>query len=276
MKRQGELLGAAQGTVRGYSLTESADEWFRDGTGRIMDGPPAMSDEHWVIAAFTVPEAVRSMRYRIRSRLQALGFGQLSGGLMIAPAWILDEAMRALDRAGLGGHVDMWQSRHIGFSSMKTIVANAWNLDQIDTAYRDYLDLADDLERRQAPPTTKKRLSDTSRTSTHGANCPSSTQGSHCNTSPKDGCPQRRDRPSHSYRPTSAREPGATSCASRRQREEPNKVLSTSVTLAWAIGWWASRGQPITNGSRVAPVSSTQTVLVWRKPSRASRPLSRP
>ena len=151
MKRQGELLGAAQGTVRGYSLTESADEWFRDGTGRIMDGPPAMSDEHWVIAAFTVPEAVRSMRYRIRSRLQALGFGQLSGGLMIAPAWILDEAMRALDRAGLGGHVDMWQSRHIGFSSMKTIVANAWNLDQIDTAYRDYLDLAADLERRQAP-----------------------------------------------------------------------------------------------------------------------------
>lgn len=35
-------------------------------------------------------------------------------------------------------------------------------------------------------------------------------------------------------------------------------------------------GQPITKGSRVAPVSSIQTVLVWRKPSRASRPLSRP
>lgn len=151
MKRQGELLGVAHGTVRGYSLTESADEWFKDGTARIMDGPPAMPDEQWIIAAFTVPEAVRSMRYRIRSRLHALGFGQLSGGLMIAPAWILDEAMRALDRAGLGGHVDMWQSRHIGFSSMEAIVASAWNLCRIDTAYRDYLDLAGELERHQAP-----------------------------------------------------------------------------------------------------------------------------
>ena len=151
MKRQGEIVQTKRGSVRGYALTESSEEWFVDGTARIMSGPRSESEDLWVLAAFTVPENARKVRYRIRARLQDLGFGQLSGGLMIAPASISDETVRALQRSDLTEYVDLWSSRHVGFLPIEELVASAWDLESIATAYRAYLTLAADLE-AAAPP----------------------------------------------------------------------------------------------------------------------------
>lgn len=151
MKRQGELVAVSRGPVRGYTLTGPAEEWFEDGTTRIMSGPPSGPDDLWVLASFTVPEDARNVRYRIRTRLQDLGFGQLSGGLMIAPASILDETVRALDRADLIKYIDLWQSRHVGSVPMTDIVASAWDLPMLDDAYRSYLELAGELEGSPPP-----------------------------------------------------------------------------------------------------------------------------
>lgn len=146
MKRQGEIVQTKRGSARGYALTESSEEWFVDGTARIMSGPPNESEDRWVLAAFTVPENARNVRYRIRTRLQDLGFGQLSGGLMIAPAAISEETVRALQRADLTEYVDLWQSRHIGFLPLEELVASAWDLESIAEAYRSYLTLAGGVE----------------------------------------------------------------------------------------------------------------------------------
>ena len=150
MKRQGEIVQTKRGSVRGYALTESSEEWFVDGTARIMSGPRSESEDRWVLAAFTVPENARNVRYRIRTRLQDLGFGQLSGGLMIAPASISEETVRALQRSELTEYVDLWNSRHVGFLPLEELVASAWDLETIDTAYRAYLTLASELE--ASPP----------------------------------------------------------------------------------------------------------------------------
>ena len=147
MKNQGEIRAVARGVTRGYELTESAERWFEDGTARILGDKPKEEDERfWVIAAFTVPEAERSIRYQIRTRLQGLGFGQLSGGLMIAPAAILHEAQRALSRAQFSAHVEMWKSEHVGFTPLHELVASAWDLEAISDAYNDYLSLAAALD----------------------------------------------------------------------------------------------------------------------------------
>lgn len=145
MKRRGEIDAVSRESERGYSLTPSADEWFEDGTPRIMVGPSPQADGQWAVASFSVPEKGRNERYRIRTRLQDLGFGQLSGGLMIAPAHILDESIRAMARAGLGHYVDFWQARHFGPRPLREIVGAAWDLDAIDRAYRHYLRIANDL-----------------------------------------------------------------------------------------------------------------------------------
>ena len=39
MKRQGEIVATKRGVARGYALTESSEEWFVDGTARILAGP---------------------------------------------------------------------------------------------------------------------------------------------------------------------------------------------------------------------------------------------
>lgn len=142
MKRQGELEPASTGSARGYRLTEPAEQWFADGTERIMKGTQPSKEDQWVLAAFRVPEGDRKIRYRIRTRLQGLGFGQMSGGLMIAPASILDETARELERAELAAYVDLWQSQHVGFTPLDQVIASAWDLPFIATCYREYLDLA--------------------------------------------------------------------------------------------------------------------------------------
>lgn len=149
MKTQDELLATARGRVRGYALTEPAENWFEDGTSRILKGlPDHVDDSSWIIAAFTVPESERSIRYQIRTRLQNLGFGQLAGGLMLAPAAILSETERALERSGLSRHVELWKSQHVGSTPLEEMVRSAWDLDAIDSAFREYLTLADELEAR--------------------------------------------------------------------------------------------------------------------------------
>lgn len=141
MKSQGELDSVSRRTDRGYALTEAAESWFADGTRRIFDAPASTRDVRWVLATFTVPENNRNERYQIRSRLRNLGFGQLVGGLMIAPADLSGETERALRRAGLDEHVEFWRAEHLGFRTVGELLAAAWDLPLIESAYRDYLNL---------------------------------------------------------------------------------------------------------------------------------------
>ena len=142
MKRQGELEAVSRGAKRGYTLTEPAEEWFADGTERIMEGFPAGHEGWWVLAAISAPEGDRKIRYQIRTRLAGLGFGQLASGLMIAPASILDEAARALERADLASYVELWRSEHVGSTPMDEIISSAWDLPFIAECYAEYLELA--------------------------------------------------------------------------------------------------------------------------------------
>lgn len=150
MKSRGEIEALRKGSQRGYVLTPAAEQWFQDGNVRIMEGSSSTIGDEWVLASFTVPEQNRSIRYRIRSRLQGLGFGQVSGGLMIAPGHITDEAVRMLSRAQFTEYVELWKSQHLGFGDPADLVADAWDLDSILDAYNAYLAVADELLAR--PP----------------------------------------------------------------------------------------------------------------------------
>lgn len=152
MKRRGEVSSVFRGTTRGYALTEATDRWFADGTDRIMGRTRQPNDGLWAIASFSVPEEDRTVRYRIRSRLLDLGYGQLSGGLMIAPSFLAEETVRALELAELTDYVDIWVSRHHGTRPQAEIVEHAWDLPAIETAYREYMSLAVALKTSGPPP----------------------------------------------------------------------------------------------------------------------------
>ena len=139
MKRSGYLQPSPRGGIAGYSLTAGAAEWFADGDQRILERRGSVTHTRWVLASFSVPEDERSMRYRIRARLGAMGFGQASGGLMVAPIAVMAETQRTLRREHLESYVTLWDAGHVGFGSTADMVASAWDLTAIRSAYDSYI-----------------------------------------------------------------------------------------------------------------------------------------
>ncbi len=151
MKGKDILRSETRDGRKGYTLTEDAEEWFSDGTNRIFSTKDEPAATRWLLATFSVPEADRDVRYRIRTRLTGLGFGHLSGGLMVAPIAIREETERALERAGLLEHVALWVADYLGSTAEDRIVASGWDLDLIHRAYRDYLSAVASLTKADAP-----------------------------------------------------------------------------------------------------------------------------
>lgn len=139
MKRAGLLQPVTRDGAKGYSLTAPAEEWFADGDQRILNRNAPVEHTRWVLASFSVPEDERMMRYRIRARLSALGFGQAAGGLMLAPVAIMAETERTLRRENLDSYVTLWDAGHVGFTGTADMVASAWDLTAIRDAYDTYI-----------------------------------------------------------------------------------------------------------------------------------------
>jgi len=148
MKAGNELRAEDRDGRKGYALTSSADEWFGYGSERILRPQPAPETTAWLLASFSVPENDRGARYQIRSRLKGLGFGQVSAGLMIAPAALEEETRHALIRIGLQDYVSIWTAEHRGFVSTAALVAAAWDLGSIRSAFDQYLEFTQDLDGR--------------------------------------------------------------------------------------------------------------------------------
>lgn len=139
MKRKGLLLAQKRDGVAGYALSESATEILADGHERIFRSVEPTQDQPWVVALFSVPEAERRKRYLIRSRLERLGFGQGPASSWFAPAAVLPETLRMLERTGLGVYVTIWQGGYVGSADFDQLVARSWDLAAIRGSYDEYL-----------------------------------------------------------------------------------------------------------------------------------------
>lgn len=147
MKRNNLLEAERVNGVAGYSLTAEAQEILLDGDRRIfrqLDGEMTS----WIIALFSVPESERQDRYLVRSRLARLGFGQGPASSWFAPAGILSDTERMLQRSGLDAYVTLWRGEYIGFADTRELVADAWDLDLIRDRYVDYLDAFKQVEKK--------------------------------------------------------------------------------------------------------------------------------
>lgn len=140
LKRRDILVADRVGTVAGYSLSDTARLILTDGDRRIFDRRRATAADDWVLAVFSVPEAERDKRHRLRSRLAWLGFGTVSAGVWIAPAHLLDEATHVLRRDGLDSYVDLFAGRYLAFDDIRAQVPRWWDLARLRALYTDFLD----------------------------------------------------------------------------------------------------------------------------------------
>ena len=167
LKRRGTLLAERRDGAAGYALAPQTRRVFDLGDARVLERRTPPPDRGWVLAAFSIPEASRDARYRLRSRLSRIGMAQVTGGLWIAPAGLepeLREVVQALDLAGL---VEVFTGEHRGFTPTRTAVAQWWDLESIGDSYaaftRAYAPMATRWSRHTAAPEPEAAFADYTR-----------------------------------------------------------------------------------------------------------------
>jgi phenylacetic acid degradation operon negative regulatory protein len=139
LKRRGLLLSEKHAGVAGYGLSDEGRAILDEGDRRIFDRRRASTADGWLVAVFSVPESQRDQRHQLRSRLTWLGFGMVAAGVWIAPAHLFDEARTVLARHGLDRYVELFGSRHLGFTDTAELVARCWDLGRLDEYYGAFL-----------------------------------------------------------------------------------------------------------------------------------------
>jgi phenylacetic acid degradation operon negative regulatory protein len=94
----------------------------------------------WLLAVFSIPEQERHKRHLLRSRLARLGFGTAAPGVWIAPAHLYDETRHTLARLELSPYVDLFRGAHADFEPTARAVRRWWDLEQLATLHRAFLD----------------------------------------------------------------------------------------------------------------------------------------
>lgn len=125
----------------GYALTGAANRILAEGDQRIyLSLAPSQVEDGWVLATFSVPESIRAERHQLRSRLGWLGFGNLGGGLWIAPKRVYEQTRQMVMDLGLEKHVDLFDAHYRDFDDLQSLIYRCWDIAAMRAAYREYLD----------------------------------------------------------------------------------------------------------------------------------------
>jgi len=138
LKRRGILVAEKQGTSAGYALGASARRTFELGDARVLERRTPPPNRGWVLAAFSIPETSRDLRYRLRSRLSRVGFTQVSGGLWIAPRQLESDLRYVVTSLGVSEYVDIFTAEHSGFRDSSEAVDQWWDLTAIADLYEQF------------------------------------------------------------------------------------------------------------------------------------------
>lgn len=147
--KRGLLSGEAREGVRGYRLTEVALTRLEDAERRIFTNVgPAPLEQGWVVVSFSIPEAERDKRHQLRSRLEWLGFGNLSNGLWFAPSRSWPALQEDLERMQLSSYVTAFRADHLGPEPLPALVARCWDLDRLRAMYDDFLETSIPVQKK--------------------------------------------------------------------------------------------------------------------------------
>lgn len=138
LKRRGILEASRRSEGAGYALSAETLALLREGDQRIWSQARATEADGWLVVVFSVPEAERDQRHRLRSTLGSLGFGSVAPGVWVAPGTLHDVAVAALDRAGLACYTEFFRGEYLG-EDVAGRMRSWWDLDAIGDLYNRFV-----------------------------------------------------------------------------------------------------------------------------------------
>ncbi|TDC90478.1 PaaX family transcriptional regulator C-terminal domain-containing protein [Actinomadura sp. 7K507] len=153
---EGWVAGERHGRRTAWRLTPSGERLLTDGTERIygFGRPVGEWDGQWLIVMASVPETSRRLRHLLRTRLAWNGLGNLAPGVWVSPHPEREPEVReVLTEIGVADSSTLFTGRLGDLSEARQVAAQAWNLDEIELAYEDFLDAVSSLRPADDPGT---------------------------------------------------------------------------------------------------------------------------
>jgi phenylacetic acid degradation operon negative regulatory protein len=127
-----------------FGLTARAVGVLRDGHDRVWRAGAVNRDWNgrWTLVGFSLPEAWRSERHDLRSRLIWGGFGPLQNGLWVAPSEA--DVPGLLAGLGLDAQLRVFRGELVAPSDAGQVLAQAFDMPGIAAGYRAFLDRWED------------------------------------------------------------------------------------------------------------------------------------
>jgi phenylacetic acid degradation operon negative regulatory protein len=140
MSRSGWITGRKLGNKSYYAITERGRARVDRVSPRIYQPPETAWDGKWRMLAYTIPEASRDARDRLRKDLAVLGFASLGTALWLSPRDALDAARDAAAANDVLAHVDTFVAQSNGPHDDRDLIARCWDLSSIAATYRAFID----------------------------------------------------------------------------------------------------------------------------------------
>jgi phenylacetic acid degradation operon negative regulatory protein len=138
MSRQGWLAARREGNRAYYAVTPRGRRRIEGLSPRIY-GPVVEWDGRWRLLTYSVGEAQRERRDRLRKELTVLGWAPLSASTWISPADSLQAAREAAEACGVRDDVELFAAEYRGPRSDRELLEKCWNLETIAAAYGEFI-----------------------------------------------------------------------------------------------------------------------------------------
>jgi phenylacetic acid degradation operon negative regulatory protein len=149
--RQALARTAAEGWLRSdrvgrrvrWTLTEPGRRLLAEGASRIYGfGSGSREwDGQWLVVLVSVPESMRDLRHKLRTRLSWAGFGSPTAGVWITPHPAAEaDAKLILDELDLSSQAMSFLANYGALGSELSMVTSAWNLADVGARYQHFID----------------------------------------------------------------------------------------------------------------------------------------